>query len=220
LPGIFSMERSCGGSEKDRSWNISGEFTVIAARQEAGRQLWWPSWAVLQPSEGNIYIALKKLHLFRQWAGKPAHAQFCFVFQQAELIPALSVLENCSLQRVFRWSIPGSLKAKALTLLESFGLKEYSHLKSKSYPLARSSGCYRQGTGQWPKFSCAMSHISAWFRKQLHRAGYAEALIKGRQPRVIMITHDPRFSLRRPAHKAWRWRITYDSRNGSEGGNQ
>jgi putative ABC transport system ATP-binding protein len=74
---------------------------------------------ILQPSEGTIYIGNKKVASYSDTElANLRMRNFGFVFQQAELIPALSVLENLLISAgVQGASIPGSLKDKALALL-------------------------------------------------------------------------------------------------------
>src|SRR5512139_734488 len=73
-----------------------GEFTVIAGPSGSGKTtLMTIMGLVLQPSEGNIYIGTKKVTTYSDSElANLRMRNFGFVFQQAELIPALSVLEN------------------------------------------------------------------------------------------------------------------------------
>jgi len=64
---------------------------------------------VLKPSEGNIYLGAKKVATYSDSElANLRMRNFGFVFQQAELIPALSVVENLLIAAgVQGGSIPG-----------------------------------------------------------------------------------------------------------------
>jgi putative ABC transport system ATP-binding protein len=203
-----------------------GEFTVIAGPSGSGKTtLMTIMGLILQPSEGTIYIGNKKVATYSDTElANLRMRNFGFVFQQAELIPALSVLENLLISAgVQGASIPGSLKNKALALLESFGLKQYSYVKSQKLSTGQKQ---RVAIGRAlvndPKVllcdeptSALDSESSTIVLDTLKR------LSKDVSRGVIMITHDPRvFPYADRLIKLEDGGITYDSRNGSEGGNQ
>jgi putative ABC transport system ATP-binding protein len=203
-----------------------GEFTVIAGPSGSGKTtLMTIMGLVLKPSEGNIYLGAKKVATYSDSElANLRMRNFGFVFQQAELIPALSVLENLLIAAgVQGGSIPGSLKDKSLSLLESFGLKEYSHLKSQKLSTGQKQ---RVAIGRAlvndPKVllcdeptSALDSESSTIVLDTLKR------LSKDGSRGVIMVTHDPRvFPYADRLIKLEDGGITYDSRNGSEGGQQ
>ena len=203
-----------------------GEFTVIAGPSGSGKTtLMTIMGLVLQPSEGTIYIGGKKVATYsdRELANLRM-SNFGFVFQQAELIPALSVVENLLIAAgVQGGSIPGSLKDRALTLLESFGLKEYTYVKSQKLSTGQKQ---RVAIGRAlvndPKVllcdeptSALDSESSSIVLDTLKR------LSKDSSRGVVMITHDPRvFPYADRLIKLEDGGITDDSRSVSEGGQQ
>ncbi len=203
-----------------------GEFTVIAGPSGSGKTtLMTIMGLVLQPTEGNIYIGDKKVTTYSD--SKLANLRmrnFGFVFQQAELIPAFSVLENLLIAAGVQGdSIPGSLKDKALALLESFGLQQFTYIKSQKLSAGQKQ---RVAIGRAlvndPKVllcdeptSALDSESSAIVLDTLKR------LSKDSSRGVVMVTHDPRvFPYADRLIKLEDGSITYDSRSSSEGGQQ
>jgi putative ABC transport system ATP-binding protein len=198
-----------------------GEFTIIAGPSGSGKTtLMTIMGLVLQPSEGKIYIGDKKVatHSDAELANLRMR-NFGFVFQQAELIPALSVLENLLIAAgVQGGSIQESLKEKVLTLIESFGLKEFTHVKSQKLSTGQKQ---RIAIGRAlvndPKVllcdeptSALDSESSTIVLDTLKR------LSKDSSRGVIMVTHDPRvFPYADRLIKLEDGDITYDSRSES-----
>jgi putative ABC transport system ATP-binding protein len=195
-----------------------GEFTIIAGPSGSGKTtLMTIMGLVLQPSEGNIYIGDKKVATHSDTELSNLRMRnFGFVFQQAELIPALSVLENLLIAAgVQGGTIQGSLKEKVLTLIESFGLKEYTYVKSQKLSTGQKQ---RIAIGRAlvndPKVllcdeptSALDSESSTIVLDTLKR------LSKDGSRGVVMVTHDPRvFPYADRLIKLEDGGITYDSR--------
>jgi putative ABC transport system ATP-binding protein len=149
---------------------------------------------------------------------------FGFVFQQAELIPALSVVENLLIAAgVQGGSISSALREKALSLLEGFGLKQYSHVKAQKLSTGQKQ---RVAIGRSlindPKVllcdeptSALDSESSTIVLDTLKR------LSKDSSRGVVMVTHDPRvFPYADRLIKLEDGGITYDTRTSIEGGQQ
>ena len=202
---------------------FSGEFSVIAGPSGSGKTtLMTIMGLVLQPSEGTIYIGDKKVATYSDSElANMRMRNFGFVFQQAELIPALSVVENLLIAAgVQGGSISSSLKEKALALLESFGLKQYSYVKAQKLSTGQKQ---RVAIGRAlvndPKVllcdeptSALDSESSTIVLDTLKR------LSKDSSRGVVMVTHDPRvFPYADRLIKIEDGGIMYDSRN--EAGN-
>jgi putative ABC transport system ATP-binding protein len=203
-----------------------GEFTVIAGPSGSGKTtLMTIMGLILQPSEGTIYIGNKKVAIYSDSElANLRMRNFGFVFQQAELIPALSVLENLLIAAGVQGGfVSSALKEKSLRLLEGFGLNQYSYVKAQKLSTGQKQ---RVAIGRAlvndPKVllcdeptSALDSESSTIVLDTLKR------LSKDSSRGVIMITHDPRvFPYADRLIKLEDGGITYDSRNGLEGGNQ
>ncbi|MCX5895752.1 MAG: ABC transporter ATP-binding protein [Proteobacteria bacterium] len=202
---------------------FSGEFSVIAGPSGSGKTtLMTIMGLVLQPSEGSIFIGDKKVATYSDSElANMRMRNFGFVFQQAELIPALSVVENLLIAAgVQGGSISSALKEKALALLESFGLKQYSYVKAQKLSTGQKQ---RVAIGRAlvndPKVllcdeptSALDSESSTIVLDTLKR------LSKDSSRGVVMVTHDPRvFPYADRLIKIEDGGIMYDSR--SEGAN-
>ena len=202
------------------------EFTVIAGPSGSGKTtLMTIIGLVLQPSEGTIYIGDKKVAAYSDTElANLRMRNFGFVFQQAELIPALSVVENLLIAAgVQGGSISAALREKALSLLEGFGLKQYSHVKAQKLSTGQKQ---RVAIGRSlindPKVllcdeptSALDSESSTIVLDTLKR------LSKDSSRGVVMVTHDPRvFPYADRLIKLEDGGITYDTRTSTEGGQQ
>jgi putative ABC transport system ATP-binding protein len=108
------------------------ELTILAGPSGSGKTtLLSIMGLILQPSEGEIFIQGKEV---ARYSGNDLAAirmqNFGFVFQLAELIPALSIIDNLLIPHAIQGkSVSSSMHSKALRLLEDFGLQDYSHAK-------------------------------------------------------------------------------------------
>ena len=109
-----------------------GELTIIAGPSGSGKTtLLSIMGLILKPSEGKILIKGREVsHYSENELATIRMQNFGFVFQLAELIPALSVLENILIAHAVQGNaVSPSLRDKALTLLEDLGLHDYFHAK-------------------------------------------------------------------------------------------
>lgn len=116
-----------------------GEFTILAGPSGSGKTtLLTIMGLILKPSEGSLFIHGEEVTRFSENSLASVRLRkYGFVFQLAELLPALSVLENVTVAGGIQGkTIAAGNKKKALALLESFGLAECLQLK----PLQLSGG--------------------------------------------------------------------------------
>jgi len=106
------------------------EMTVIAGSSGSGKTtLLTMMGLVLKPSAGKIFIDGQEVtDCSEDELATVRMKKFGFVFQQAALIPALSVLENILISSIIQGgSFAPSLRNRALQMLDEFGLQNYSH---------------------------------------------------------------------------------------------
>lgn len=111
-----------------------GELTIIAGPSGSGKTtLLSIMGLILKPSEGTLFIKGQEVSNYSENELATIRMKnFGFVFQLAELIPALSITENILIAHGIQGNtIPSTYKDKAHTLLEEFGLKDYSHAKTQ-----------------------------------------------------------------------------------------
>ena len=106
------------------------EMTVIAGSSGSGKTtLLTMMGLVLKPSAGKIFIDGQEVtDCSEDELATVRMKKFGFVFQQAALIPALSVLENILISSIIQGgSFASSLRDRALQMLDEFGLRNYSY---------------------------------------------------------------------------------------------
>jgi len=110
------------------------ELTIIAGPSGSGKTtLLSIMGLILQPSEGKLFIKDKEVSRYSEDELATVRMRnFGFVFQLAELIPALSVMENIIIAQALQGArVPPSLRERAVSLLKDFGLQDYVHGKSQ-----------------------------------------------------------------------------------------
>ncbi len=116
-----------------------GEFTILAGPSGSGKTtLLTIMGLILKPSEGTIAIRGNTVSKISEsgLASLRLH-NYGFVFQLAELLPALSVMENIIVASGIQGHrVPNALRQRAQDLLNGFGLAECMHLR----PLQLSGG--------------------------------------------------------------------------------
>jgi len=106
----------------------TGEFTIIAGPSGSGKTtLLTIMGLILSPTRGNILINSKKVSGFTEnELATLRMKKFGFVFQHADLIPALNVIENILIPSSIQGGTASRQKKdKAQELLEEFGLSDY-----------------------------------------------------------------------------------------------
>ncbi len=108
-----------------------GEFLCIVGRSGSGKSTLLNMLAGLEkPTRGAIQIAgqrLDKMNESQLVRFRLEHVGF--IFQQFNLFPALTALENVTMPLVYRGVAPKERKKKALTMLKQLGLG--SHIRHK-----------------------------------------------------------------------------------------
>ena len=116
-----------------------GEFTILAGPSGSGKTtLLTIMGLILKPSEGTIAIRGNTVTSMSEsgLASLRLH-NYGFVFQLAELLPALSVMENIIVASGIQGRrVPAAVRRRAENLLNEFGLAECLHLR----PLQLSGG--------------------------------------------------------------------------------
>jgi putative ABC transport system ATP-binding protein len=111
---------------------VPGELTVLAGPSGSGKTtLLTIMGLVLKPTTGRVYIGSEDV------TEKSEDERAClrlrdfgFVFQQAALVPALSVLENLLVSRTIQGAhVTREMRGEAMRLLGDLGLAEYAAAK-------------------------------------------------------------------------------------------
>jgi len=108
------------------------ELTIIAGPSGSGKTtLLSIMGLILQPSEGTLFIRDREVsHYSENDLATVRMRNFGFVFQLAELLPALSVVENIIIAQALQGGrVSSSLRERAHSLLKDFGLEDYAHGK-------------------------------------------------------------------------------------------
>ncbi len=111
---------------------MPGQFTIIAGPSGSGKTtLLTIMGLMLKPSGGNIYLSDKSVSgISENRLATMRLKNYGFVFQQAELLPSLSVVENVIVSsRIQGGRITSAIKKRAVELLDSFGLNDCLNLK-------------------------------------------------------------------------------------------
>lgn len=195
------------------------ELTIIAGPSGSGKTtLLSIMGLILKPSEGEIHINGREVsHYSENELATIRMQNFGFVFQLAELIPALSILDNVLIPHGIQGKpIAQSLRDRASTLLNDFGLQDYLHAKPQQL-----------SSGQKQRVAIARALINdplLLLCDEPTSALDAESstivldtlkrISKDRERGVIMVTHDPRvFPYADRLIKIEEGMIGYDSKN-------
>ena len=198
---------------------FSGEFTIIAGPSGSGKTtLLTIMGLILKPTEGEISIQNERVtHLPENRLATVRQQKYGFVFQQAELLPALNVLENvvvaCGIQGQ---KVSAGLRKKAGELLDGFGMGDCHAMRTQQLSV-----------GQKQRVAIARALINApalLLCDEPTSALDAESstivldalkqLSKDTARGLIMVTHDPRvFPYADRLIKIENGSIVYDSRS-------
>ena len=113
----------------------TGELAIVAGPSGSGKTtLLSIMGLILRPSEGRIYVKGEDVTYFPEDRKATLRlANFGFVFQTPTEIPALTILENILVANAVQGTkVSAGAKAKALALLESFGLAQYARVKPRT----------------------------------------------------------------------------------------
>lgn len=206
---------------KDVNFEVyTREFTIIAGPSGSGKTtLLTIMGLILSPTRGSILISGNKVSSFTEdELATLRMKKFGFVFQHADLIPALNVTENILIPS----SIQGGtayrqIKEKAQKLLEEFGLSDY-----------KSATPQQLSAGQRQRVAIARAMVNdpvLLFCDEPTSALDVESstivldtlktLSQDENRGVVMVTHDPRvFPYADRMIKLENGEVIYDSHNG------
>ena len=204
-----------------------GELTIIAGPSGSGKTtLLSIMGLILRPSEGTLFIKERAVsHYSENELATIRMQNFGFVFQLAELIPALSITENILIAHGIQGNpVPTTLKDRALTLMEDFGLQGYSHAK----PQQLSSGqkqrvaIIRALINDPILLLCDEPTSALDAESSTIVLDTLKQVSTNKERGVILVTHDPRvFPYADRLLKIEDGMIGYDSKTATqEGGNQ
>jgi len=110
------------------------ELTIISGPSGSGKTTLLTIMSlILSPSEGKVIIQGEDVTNFPENALASLRLKhYGFVFQNAALISALTVMENILIASVVQGgSVPKSLHQKAESILNRLGMLDYAHIKSE-----------------------------------------------------------------------------------------
>ncbi len=174
-----------------------GELTLIAGPSGSGKTtLLTIMGLILKPTAGKVYINNKDVTTASEnMKANLRRENYGFVFQLAELLPALSVFENITVSSCIQGAaLKPQLKKRAGELLESFGLQDCLHLQ----PLQLSGGQKQRVA----IVRALMNEPSLLLCDEPTSALDAESsqivldtlknISKDKSRAMVMVTHDPR----------------------------
>ena len=173
------------------------ELTILAGPSGSGKTtLLSIMGLILKPSEGKIFIGEQEVSTSSENARASMRMKhYGFVFQLAELIPALSVIDNVLIAHSIQGkSASSALKEKALSLLSDFGLRDYAQGRSKQL-----------SSGQKQRVAIARALINDPLLLLCDEPTSAldsesstivldtlKRISKDKERAVVLVTHDPR----------------------------
>ena len=173
------------------------ELTILAGPSGSGKTtLLSIMGLILKPSEGKIFIGEQEVSTISENARASMRMKhYGFVFQLAELIPALSVIDNVLIAHSIQGkSASSALKEKALSLLSDFGLRDYAQGRSKQL-----------SSGQKQRVAIARALINDPLLLLCDEPTSAldsesstivldtlKRIAKDKERAVVLVTHDPR----------------------------
>ncbi|RMF92739.1 MAG: ABC transporter ATP-binding protein [Candidatus Schekmanbacteria bacterium] len=201
---------------------FKGELTIIAGPSGSGKTtLLSIMGLILTPTEGKLFFEEKEIvKLSDRRRAKLRRKNYGFVFQQAELIPSLTLLENVLIANGINGTpIKKETRERAKELLINFGLEEYINS-----PAAKISSGQKQRVAiaraliNSPKLLLCDEPTSALDSESSKVVlETLKKLSRDKERGVVLITHDPRvFPYGDRLIKMVDGKIDYDSKSENE----
>lgn len=107
----------------------AGEFAMIVGRSGAGKStLLGVTGGLLRPTSGHVHVDGQSLWACNEKERAQTRAQrIGFIFQNASVVPSLTLLENVLLATLFVKTDPVAVQRRARILLEDVGLADRTH---------------------------------------------------------------------------------------------
>jgi putative ABC transport system ATP-binding protein len=203
---------------------FSQEFAIIAGPSGSGKTtLLTIVGLILKPSSGKIFIG------DREVTGEPENVQatlrmkkFGFVFQQADLIPGLNVMENILIAAAVQGKrVPSAVKKRAKDILDQFGLQGYAEAKPQQLSMGQKQRvALVRALINDPVLLLCDEPTSALDVESSNIVLDSLKKLSGDERRgVLMVTHDPRvFPYADRLIKLENGSVVYDSRRDKERG--
>lgn len=198
-----------------------GELTILAGPSGSGKTtLLTIMGLVLKPSGGDIFVAGDRVtHLPESRLASVRRTKYGFVFQLAELLPALSVVENVVVAAGIQGdSVPSAVRLRARELLDSLGLSDCLNLK----PIQLSGGqkqrvaIARALINEPAILLCDEPTSALDAESSTVVLDTLKRLSQDPRRAMLLVTHDPRvFPYADRLLKIENGRIIFDSRNPS-----
>ena len=221
----FSDGRTVRRVLKETTLDIMpGELTVLAGPSGSGKTtLLTIMGLVLKPSAGRITVGGEDVTGFSEDEfATLRQRRYGFVFQQAALVPALTVLDNVLVGTAIQGArVTPALRQKALGLLESLGLKEFVSSKPQQLSTGQQQrvGIARALIGDPALLLCDEPTSALDVESSQVVLDTLKRLSRDPKRGVVLVTHDPRvFPYADRLLKMEDGAIIYDTKSAPEGG--
>jgi putative ABC transport system ATP-binding protein len=203
---------------------MTGELTVIAGPSGSGKTtLLTMMGLVLQPTTGTIKLRGREVSGISEDAlARVRLTSIGFVFQQAALIPALSVLENILVAGTIQGApVTTELRERAISLLDTLGLSDYTRAKPQQMSTGQQQriAIARALANEPVLLLCDEPTSALDVESSTTVLDTLKEVSRDKTRSVVLVTHDPRvFPYGDRLIKLEDGVITYDNRRKSEGG--
>ncbi|MGB2696695.1 MAG: ABC transporter ATP-binding protein [Candidatus Zixiibacteriota bacterium] len=206
---------------KDINFEVyTQEFTIIAGPSGSGKTtLLTIMGLILSPTRGNILINSDKVSSFAEdELATLRMRKFGFVFQHADLIPSLNVMENILIPSSIQGGTASrQTKDKAQKLLEEFGLLDYINAMPQQLSAGQRQrvAIARAMVNDPVLLFCDEPTSALDVESSTIVLNTLKKLSRDENRGVVMVTHDPRvFPYADRMIKLENGEVIYDSRNG------
>ncbi len=178
---------------------------------------------ILKPSSGKIFIGGREVSRGSESVQATLRLKkFGFVFQQADLIPGLNVMENILIAAAVQGSrVPSAVKKRAKDILEQFGLQDYTEAKPQQLSMGQKQrvALVRALINDPVLLLCDEPTSALDVESSNLVLDSLKKLSADERRGVLMVTHDPRvFPYADRLIKLENGSVIYDSRQDMERG--